>query len=179
MGVIRSIFISIAKPGIIAPHCEKDAELLAAGTKPVGLIAVKDCPEARLDPDYNKSFRDIDWLDGLVEEGRLHKTTIRGLPGTHTTPFIGHFYCQPGKEGDMQMLAEGHAALWAGVPVEELPNDPRKWGEYFGYTKADVDVFTNGEKNPIVRKLLNSTMGIRRKCRQHLMLQGVPTSEFE
>lgn len=173
----------IAKAGIIGPHEGLEANLLAAGTKPVGLIAVPEHPEATQDPIFAKSFNDISVLDELVARGLLLKTIICGRPhGQLGSTFLGHFYCQPHKHSDMERLARAHEAYWANRSDSDASISPEEWGILFGYTNADVTLFNEDmRKNSQSLKwhFMSRTNGLRRRCRQYLMLRGIPAIEFE
>jgi hypothetical protein len=74
-------------------------------------------------------------LDQKVAAGELKSADLMSECG-----WITRFYCQPGKEADMQVMIDYHAA---GFQRGKLPDD-RGVGDYLGYRKRDQKYWVEG-----------------------------------
>lgn len=168
MGLFRYIFKSIAELPLIGPDGEYEADLLIHGSKPIGLFVDKTPPQGVLEdvsPIMDKIRADIFRLDNEVLSGNLSKCSYTSIDndGMHCR---WNYYCQPGLENDMNLLAEQIRADNEGhEPAIPLSKDH---GHYFGYKPADIRVFQNGgyeSAPPIIRSFLEASHCFRLKCR--------------
>jgi hypothetical protein len=180
--MIFSTFSKIAaNTAIIGPHKDKEVELILAGVKPIAFIAIDQEELKSSDKLTLASAADVQQLDAYVRAHRLLKREIVPSESSVMSNHVGHFYCQPEHGAEMNLLAENYLAWWNGTPVSELPALPRQEGLMFGYTEWDVDLFMGGgwrKGNFLVRSFMNATNGIRRRCRQQVLL-AAKHSEIE
>ncbi|MCP4371511.1 MAG: hypothetical protein GY797_25830 [Deltaproteobacteria bacterium] len=169
MGLLKQLFDAISYLPLIGPDDVYEAELLLHGVKPIGLfVDVIQPPDIIEDysPSMEKVRNDITNLDIAVSNGILSKQqfTFQGqLEGGFS---VWNLYCQKGIEQDMAELSE---LLLANLEKREprffIPKD---YGEYFGYSNADISLFAKGGYDSlpfIIKDILKSTHGLRVKCR--------------
>lgn len=180
--LLRKVFEIVGQAGIIGPHGHQEADLLLAGRKPVGLLSIVDesrytTPEGR--EVGEKTRADIARLDIAVEDGKLLKQTVRidsmrwpEIDDGSGPGFTCHFYAQPNKEHDLNVVRQFHENLWREGDVEDLPQDI---GKYLGYTDNDIALWANGGhdvQNPVSKYLRIKLNSVRRYCRIKSMLTG-------
>lgn len=89
--ILRPLFMAAARPGIIGPHAEAEADLLLAGAKPLGVF-------------WRGIFKeDIARLEEAAAKGGLIKGEF-----TRTTQQAFHLYCAPGKESEALRLLSNY-----------------------------------------------------------------------
>ena len=178
MRVLHRIFEKLAEPGIIGPHGESptETELLLAGVKPVGLIALVDAPFGKGIKVQKTCLENIHRLDEAVASGRLVKKTIRAenFWGEGSNGVTAHFFAQPSKQDDLNEVLKFHETYWLKGDFQKAVSDIKHdIGHYYGYTEKDIELFRNGWNsisNPVERWIMQRTNSLRRYCRVKTML---------
>lgn len=136
-GVLSSIFNRVVgQLPVIGPHADIEGELLLAGKKPLGWIAVLP-PSA--DPDLCRQELDVQRrLGHAVAEGKLIAADVTQTftsPKGEENSFIFRHYAQPGREKDLATMAAFNADIFNGkAPTVKLEKD---FGDYLGYRRRD------------------------------------------
>jgi hypothetical protein len=176
MTILSKIFDLVSRPGIMGPHADVEADLLIAGIKPVGYLAVIE--EDPPDPLFEDITEQIKRLDEEVNKGNLLSTgfTVENFtwPNGCSARVNAYFYCQPDKEAEMKIVSDNSEKYWRQGIDEDLPEDS---GKYLGYTDNDIELFNNGgydALNPIQSYIMKRTHDLRKNARIKQLLNDKP-----
>lgn len=166
---------------LIGPDGQYEADLILNHSKPVCLLVDKHLPaemNETISPAMERIRHDINRLDESVGVGSLKKRTFETVDGCGIKG-IWNFYCHPEQLNEMQEFLEQISADIDGrEPTAPIAKD---YGEYFGYSKADIRLFSRegyrSYPSPL-REIFEFTHTFRVKCRVATKL-GVSPFDLE